>query len=350
MPEPLYVPVLPTRPHASTAYRRLLPPIQRGVTPLWTVPQRTGLPLAELGKAFRADLDVVTRAQRYQPAWLDAPFVDETQFPVLAPLLRRVAAVAPLRPVTGPSRPGPQQRWAWEAARRSGDGLGIRVTLPQEWDAETLRHVRDLLAQADPAVRVDLLLDLVTVLPDRPDAGKEALRALDALLPLAPWRTLALIAGGAPQPAADLMSEGMRDEPRTDWALWGETLDSGRSYLDTLAYGDYGVQPASALSRDPQPGKGGPPWGTLRYTTDRSYLLAKMFTRGDERTAHNRAMARRLLATPGFRATGTSTAEAWIRDCAQGSGGTGNASTWLWVGNVQHMTYVVHSLRSGNPP
>ncbi|MFJ1892494.1 hypothetical protein [Streptomyces sp. NPDC088170] len=40
--------------------------------------------------------------------------------------------------------------------------------------------------------------------------------------------------------------------------------------------------------------------------------------------------------------------EAWLRDCAYGQGpsGTGNAAVWLRVGNVQHMSYVVRSLRA----
>lgn len=47
----------------------------------------------------------------------------------------------------------------------------------------------------------------------------------------------------------------------------------------------------------------------------------------------------------------TSTFFRWLRDCAYGavgprSGtGTGTFSTWLSVGNVQHMTHVVRSLR-----
>ncbi|MEE1748615.1 MULTISPECIES: hypothetical protein [unclassified Streptomyces] len=40
--------------------------------------------------------------------------------------------------------------------------------------------------------------------------------------------------------------------------------------------------------------------------------------------------------------------EAWLRDRAYGQGpsGTGNAAVWQRVGNVQHMAYVVRSLRA----
>ncbi|MFK8910277.1 beta family protein [Streptomyces sp. YS-3] len=350
MSEPLYVPALPARPHAADAYRRLRPDIQRAVAPLWSLPLRPGLLPSELESMFRGDLEKVTKAQRYHPAWLDAPFADESQLPVLEPLLSGVIAVAPLRPVTGPERPRAQQTWALETARRSGDGLGIRVRMAEGWGGgDVVERVRDLLARADLAVRVDLLLDLVAVLADRPDAGKEALRALDALVSLAPWRTVAVIGGGMPALTAELMDQGLHDEPRTDWTLWCETAESGRPYLSLLTYGDYGIQAASDLARVPQ-GKGGPPWGALRYTTDRSFVIVKMLARGEGHATNNRFMARHLLDSPGFRKPSTSAGEAWIRDCAQGSGGTGTFSTWLWVGNAQHMTYVVQSLRAMGAP
>ncbi|MFD9070091.1 beta family protein [Streptomyces lasiicapitis] len=348
MPGPLYVPMLPARPHAAGAYRRLSPDIQRDVVPLWNLPLRTGLGPSELGAAFRGDLRVVTKVQRYHPAWLDAPFAEDSQRSVLAPLLQRVVAEAPLRPVTGPERARQQQVWAWETARRSGDGLGVRVRMEEQWDADVTGNVRDLLAQADLAVAVDLLLDLARVLSDRPEAGKEALKALDALVPLAPWRTVAVIGGGMPSVTADMLTQGLHDAPRVEWTAWCEATDSGRSYSPLLTYGDYGIQPASDLARVASAGKGGPPWGLLRYTTEQSYVVAKMLARGGDRTAHNRAMARGLFETPGFRSPGASAGEAWIRDCAQGLGGTGNFGTWLWVGAAQHMTYIVRSLRLSN--
>ncbi|MFJ5816740.1 hypothetical protein ACIQGT_23020 [Streptomyces sp. NPDC093108] len=49
-----------------------------------------------------------------------------------------------------------------------------------------------------------------------------------------------------------------------------------------------------------------------------------------------------------FRGAAAGGGEAWLRDCAYGQGpsGTGNAAVWLRVGNVQHMSYVVRSLRA----
>ncbi|KUJ68713.1 hypothetical protein ACZ90_17720 [Streptomyces albus subsp. albus] len=347
MSGPLYMPVLPTRPHAADAYRRLRPDVQSAIAPIWSLPPRPGWPHDTLVVEIRHDLNSVIRSQRYHPAWVDAPFADETEVSVLTELLPEVSSLGPLRPVTGPGRSELQQVAALTAARLSGRGLGIRVPMPGEWGSGVADVVRDLLARADPVIGVDLLLDLVAVRGDRPDAGKEALRALDALVPLAPWRTVAVMGGGFPQVTADMLAGGLKEEPRMDWLVWHEIADSDRVFTSMLNYGDYGVQPAAAIARTPRPRNGGPAWGVLPYTTDRSFVLGKMLARGGDAKARNRGVARQFLEHPGFRGATAGSAETWLRDCARGGGkgGTGNAGTWLWVGNAQHMTYTVHSLR-----
>ncbi|MET9348052.1 beta family protein [Streptomyces termitum] len=88
--------------------------------------------------------------------------------------------------------------------------------------------VRALLARAEPGVRADLLLDMGTVLADRPDASKEALRALDALVPVASWHSASVLSGGFPRVRAEMLDQGLREEPRRDWALWHEIARSRR--------------------------------------------------------------------------------------------------------------------------
>ncbi|MFD7627415.1 beta family protein [Streptomyces sp. NPDC059851] len=346
MSGPLYVPVLPARPHAAEAYRRLRPDVQSAVAPVWNLPTRPGLPPETLATEFRRDLAGVVKAQRYRTAWLDAPGVRGAEGSVLAELLEAATVWGPFRPVTGPGRPAALQHLVLDVARRAQDGFGIRVPVPGEWDDLTADRVRELLRRADPTAPVDLLVDLEAVPADRPEAGKEAVRALDALIPLAAWRTVALLSGGFPEVTADMVEHDLREVPRTDWRLWQAACATGRSYLKLLAYGDYGTTPPSSLARPPHNGPGGPAWGVLRYTAEQSFVLARVLSRGDDHVARNRASARQLVQHDAFRGPGAGSAEAWLRDCAHGSGGTGNSTTWLWVGNAQHMTYVVRSMRS----
>ena len=124
--------------------------------------------------------------------------------------------------------------------------------------------------------RVDLFLDLATVLPDRPDAAKEGLRALDTLIPLTSWRTVTVAAGGFPEPPEDFREGVPYEALRKDWETWHEIRHRGRQYVPRLRYGDYGIHPAGYVTQPPPSRSGGPPWGVLRYTTDRSNHLSKV--------------------------------------------------------------------------
>ncbi|MFD8622315.1 beta family protein [Streptomyces hygroscopicus] len=349
MAEPLYVPVLPVRQNARTAYEHLRPDIQAAMAPLWNLPPCPGVPPAALQKAYwQQEKNRVRAAHRRHPGWIDAPFAEEAQIPALAEILSECTGLSRLlRPVTGPRRIKAQQSAALETARRNGCGLGIRVCVPGEWNGRTAEDVGQLLVQAEPDVPVDLLLDLGSVLPTRPDAGKEALRALDALRPLAAWRTAAVLGGSFPQVTGDMLELGqLHEEPRADWHMWHEIQASGRDYLSELTYGDYGVQPVTALT---QGRGGGPPrWGVLRYTTDDWFVLCKVLSGGPDRTASIRAAARRIRELPEFRGASAGAGETWLRDCADGplssSEGTGQVMDWLRAGNIQHMTYVVRCL------
>ncbi|WP_030293887.1 beta family protein [Streptomyces katrae] len=347
MSGPLYVPVLPAKPHALAAYQQLDPAVQSAVAPLWNLPPRSGLPPDVLRAETRRDAHAVSRRQRHHPAWLDAPFADAAQLTALAAVLAELGELGPLRPVTGPDRPVSHQSACLVHAQACGNGLGIRVAMPREWDGAAALAVADLLARVDPAVETDLLLDLAAVQADRAEATKEALRALDFLMPLIPWRTAAVLSGAFPQVTAEKLEHGLHAEPRMDWHTWRELSDSGRGYARWLSHGDYGIQSVRALARETSQG-GGPPWGTLRYTTEESFVLAKVLARGEDRITVNRAAARQLTELPDFRGAAAGAGESWLRDCAHGRGpsGTGNATVWLRVGNVQHMSYVVRSLRT----
>ncbi|MFD8864047.1 beta family protein [Streptomyces sp. NPDC059590] len=349
MSEPLYVPVLSVRQYARMAYEHVWPDIQAAMAPLWNLPPCPGLPPAALKTArWQKELNRVRGAHRRHPGWLDAPFAEEAQIPALAEILSECTGLSRLlRPVTGPKRIEAQQSAALETARRYGCGVGIRVCVPGEWDSDTTEEVGQLLGQAEPDLPVDLLLDLGSVLPSRPDAGKEALRALDALRPLASWRTTAVLGGGFPQVTDDMLELGeLHEEPRADWHMWHEVRASGRAYLSRLTYGDYSVQPVTALTQEQ--GGGAPPWGLLRYTTDDWFVLCKVLTGGPDRTAGIRAAAGRFRDLPEFRGATASAGETWLRDCADGpltsSKGTGQVPHWLQAGNIQHMTYVVRCL------
>ncbi|MFD5005308.1 hypothetical protein ACFWMV_20640 [Streptomyces mutabilis] len=347
MPAPPYVPVLPTRPHAAAAYRGLTRAVQRAVVPLWTLAPHPGMLPGPLAGRIAKEAADAARAQPRTPGWLDAPFVDDAEAAVLA------GTLGPewwegrfLRPVTGPGRPDAQQSLALTVARLYETPLAVRFRLLGGWnDVAVARtdEVAALLGRLPEGHPADLVLDLGAVPPDRPDAGKEALRALDALLPLASWNTVTVVAGGFPDPPDDFR-EGVRYEaPRSDWDTWHEIRHADRPYLSRLRYGDYGIHPASYVAQPPMSGSGGPPWGILRYTTARSYHFAKV-PYGRQYDDANREAAGSLTGLADFRGAAASAGEAWLCDRARGVETPGNHSTWNRAGNIQHMAFVVRSL------
>ncbi|HLL36672.1 MAG TPA: hypothetical protein VK545_22945, partial [Streptomyces sp.] len=216
-----------------------------------------------------------------------------------------------------------------------------------EWDDDEAERTRNLLRRIGPTLRVDLLLDLGTV-ADRPDAAKEALRALDALFPLAPWRTVAVLAGGYPDNGTlnGMWHRGRAEPDRADRETWRQLTRADRPWLRHVHYGDYGPFAAESIAAEHR-GGGGPPWGMLRYTTDRTWLVAKAPTRGPDRAERVRAAARWLVESGAWRGPRASSGDTWLRDCAHGTGsdGTGNTGTWNTIAHTQHMSFVVAELR-----
>ncbi|QFZ76677.1 hypothetical protein GFH48_28500 [Streptomyces fagopyri] len=342
MSVPLYVPVLPARQHAAAAYRTLHPELRTRVAPLWTLHPHPGMLPKPLADRIDRDTRYVTAVQGHGSGWLDAPYVDREEAEVLA------TALPPewwdcrnVRPVTGPGRPEAQQSLALAVARQSEAGLGVRVPLPGEWHDPAAADVAALLDRLPTHVPVHLFLDLATVLPDRTDAAKEALRALDALVVLTSWRTISILAGGFPPPDTDLWQGRVREEPRSDWDVWHEIHHGERPYLPRLGYGDYGTHPAAYVSV-PVTG-GAAPWGLLRYTTERSYHLVKI-PFGKRHDTANRAAARLLTTLSDFRGRDASAGERWLCLRAEGEGTVGNHAVWDEKSQVQHMTYVARSI------
>ncbi|MEU5218187.1 hypothetical protein AB0G79_18570 [Streptomyces sp. NPDC020807] len=350
MPAPLYVPALPARRSAFQAHAGLAPHVRAAVAPLWTVPPRVPGPddpdPTALGRHLCRALRGAADAQRGLPAWLDASHA-ERQSPGTLGEFTHALADTPLRPVTGVGRTVRQQLASAEAALAGGDGLGIRVSLPALPDERLRDAVGALLERtASAGPPLDLLLDLGAVEDEHLPAEKWALRALDLLGPLHPWRTLAVLAGSFPRSVPEGYGAPLAEAERLDWDLWHMLVDGPERPGFPLTYGDYGADHPAALDRPAEAG-GGSPWGVLRYTTDRTFLLGRVPTRGDGRAEAIRAAAREIVEAEDFRGSLFGEGERWLVACAGGRGGegAGNPAVWRRVAHLQHLTKTVRDLR-----
>ncbi|MFI6942039.1 hypothetical protein ACIBI4_22435 [Streptomyces sp. NPDC050418] len=358
---PIYVPALPARRSALSAYERLKPWTRAVSTPLWTMPPRTG-PERLIGRRpttlhdrdcdalaahIRRTTVAIMHAQQAYPAWVDAFHVEDEPGPVTVGLWNHLPP-SPLRPVTGIERPGWQQAATMEVAQASGNGLGIRLLLSELPDERSSEAVTELIervrAVAEP---LDLLIDLGAVTDEHHQADKWALRACDLFGSLHHWRTLVVVAGSVPRVLAHLDEGAMTEPHRFDWDIRHMLLHAGAPMAPPLVYGDYGAQHTRGADQPTQRRGGGPPWGLLRYTTERTFLLAKASTEGERRAAGIRTLARRIVGMQEYRGAEFSDGDRWLSHCARGTGreGTGSAEAWIQVGHNQHMAYVTHQLR-----
>ncbi|MGW8767529.1 beta family protein [Streptomyces sp. NPDC055815] len=360
MSEPIYVPALPARWSALTAYDQLTPEVRARVAPLWTVAPRVGRartlgtrpyrPLdpdpAALAGRLRTALHRLVVAQRGLPAWVDTFHAEDEPWQ-LGTEFRHGLTGTSLRPVTGVERDVRQQLATAEAARASGNGLGVRVFVHALPDERLRDEVGGLLERIGRApCPVDLLVDLGGVVDEHRPAEKWALRSLALLGPLHRWRTIAVVAGSFPRTYPEGYGAPLAEAQRFDWDLWHMLVDGPEQPPVRVTYGDYGADHAGGADR-PSTAGGGSPWGVVRYTTDRTFLLGRVPTQGSDHADAIRELVREIVEAEDFRGAEFSEGERWLVSCADGSGtaGAGNPAVWLRAGHVQHMAQVVRGLR-----
>ncbi|MFC5214729.1 beta family protein [Streptomyces coerulescens] len=359
MTEPMYVPVLPTRPRAWDAYGLLDSRLRRRVAPLWTIVPRTGTERTRGERAVPEPDDEGTLTERWltplvdrlikvmdgAPGWVDAAHA-ESHVRGSAAALWRLATRSALRLVTGPERDHTLQRHTADLAFLSGRGLGLRLLVDEQPDERCSIELLAMVARLClvPS-RTDLILDMGAA-TEGDETAKRAITALDLLGTLLPWRTVVLASGAFPrfhdQPGGPFEYSVRRYDRRLH-----QTVRMARpAFPRALVYGDYSSEHVAAANIPPGNGRYGPPWGLLRYTTPDRFLIARVPTRGSGHVDRVRAMARWIQESEDFRGADCSEGERWLHECAAGEGakGSGTPETWIKMGHVQHMNFVVSRL------
>lgn len=358
MVEPIYMPVLPMRRDAWNAYAQLDFRLRRRIAPLWTLVPHSGRERTRgepsspdwdsdqsaLDRWLTPRTDQLIEAMDGRFGWVDATHVEGSIHGSAASLWRLMTR-SRLRLVTGPERDPQLQRYAADLAFLSGRGMGIRLLVdapPDELRAAELLSLINRLCL--PPSAVDLILDLGAV-PDAAESGKTAIAALDVLGALAPWRTVVLTSGAFPRVHDLPGAETAYVAQRHDRHVYGAVRAARPEFPRTVVYGDYSVEHAFSANI-PHVRAPGPPWGVMRYTAPDGFMIGRVPTRGNDRVDRVRAMARWITESEAFRGAGYGDGEDWLHECAQGEGskGSGNAETWIKVGHLQHMNFVMNQL------
>lgn len=351
-----YVPCLRWKQGEYQALIRLREGTKSRITPLIELPER-GWDFETQTEAKSLEQHLAPFAERVHRKWGDRPcFVDLRLLGdevILADQTHAVDTVfSELRsqgcraiPVTGPERDGQYQKTVRNAARRDGLGVCLRLGLAQAAESSVKQTVDELLRTvgAKP-VETDLVLDL-----EAPNFvplegfSKLVQGVLLRILRLHEWRTLTLLGTSFPRTMAGL-ARGAQLVDRYEWRLYqrvaGSLLDE---QCRAPTFGDYAIAHPEVLPVDMRIVK---PTASLRYTVDDAWNIIKGQNVREHGYHQYAGMCQALLSSPEFAGRGFSSGDAYIADCADGLQGTGNLTTWRWVGTNHHIEKVVADVAS----
>jgi hypothetical protein len=245
----------------------------------------------------------------------------------------------PLVPVTGPERDTAYQAAVREVVATDRGGACIRIRA-DDFLARDLSGLDELLADLGlKANDAHLVLDLGAVVEGVPRyLAATVERALRELPMARDWRSLTLTATGFPRYLGEL-GHGIDEVPRHEWALW-RAMPSDLPRRPT--FGDYAVANPNVEELDPRTIKLS---ASIRYTSDERWIVARGRNIQQYGAGQYRDLSRLLMSARNvYKGADFSAGDRFIRDCAEGNEGVGNATTWRWVGTNHHLTFVARQL------
>jgi hypothetical protein len=257
-------------------------------------------------------------------------------------------------PVTGLRRVTEYQEAVAAALMEDQRGVCLRLASDDLSETEEMEpELSEVLAKLGCAPEdVDLLIDYGPITEDIRKTIQVALIAqINALPLLREWRSLTFAASAFPQNLAQLDRGALAMIPRSEWTIW-TYLARHKARIGRLPdFGDYAVAHPDVVDVDPRLMRMSP---NIRYAHDESWIVAKgaaLPRKSDtKRNPPSReqypALCRAIVESEYWRGADYSRGDTFIAQCAEGSGATGNATTWRRVGTDHHLTTVVRQLAS----
>jgi hypothetical protein len=185
----------------------------------------------------------------------------------------------------------------------------------------------------------DLILDLGAPNFKPVEGFAKLVEALIRRSPYLPrWRTFTLMGTSFPSTMAEI-KRSPEIIPRWEWVLYKRLVGSLlESVVRLPTFGDYGINHPDLLLLDMRLVK---PSATIRYTADDGWFIVKGPNVRDNRYEQYRDHCRTVMGFAGYMGPEFSQGDRYISECAAGSAGTGNLTTWRKVGTNHHLERVV---------
>jgi len=349
-----YVPCLRWKQGEYQAVLGLSDTARSFITPLIEVP--------EIGYDFENQRDNKTIekhlepfAKRVRKKWGKEPcFVDalhlppermmaDGNHPIIYVFERLRALKCNAVPVVGFSRNTKYKQAVRKVASEDKHGLCIRVTIEEAAKPSLSSNIDALLSATQvEAMDCDLVLDLGAPNFEPVDGFSKLVEALIKKIPnLGQWRTFTLIGSAFPSSMGEV-KQGSTIKPRSEWILYkilAASLEKAGIRLPT--FGDYGINHPNILMLDMRPIK---PASTVRYATDDAWYIVKGPNVRDNGYGQYRQHCQTVIDSGLYSGPEFSEGDAYIKKCADGTGKTGNLTTWRNVGTNRHIEKVVQDV------
>jgi hypothetical protein len=349
----LYIPILKWRQGEYQALSRLTPEVANKILPLVEIP-----PIEwdfELGKLAKTLDDHLKRfSHRVIAKWGQRPILVDLHLLGSSDImadgrhaatyifteLRKEGATAV--PVSGIGRKPNYQQAVADIIAHDQRGVCLRVSLEDLSNADIEQRLNALMMQFEVQPSdVSLVIDLGAPAFEPISVFCNAIRAAISQISLRENARTFCISGTAFPESMSSLQNGLQRIPRSEWTLFKQYIASASLDERLPIFGDYGIAHPSLPSGDMRILK---PSATIRYTTDKSWIVVKGANVRDNGFGQYLGLCKSLVADKDFMGTTYSAGDKYIRECSSGKTSFGNLSTWRWIGTNHHVTRVVNDL------
>lgn len=246
-------------------------------------------------------------------------------------------------PITGLSRDINHQDCIKDIVKVENKGLGIRFTLEEIVNDNFNNTIQDLLNSicVEPN-QCDFILDLDAPNFTPIEGFAKLISTILYNIPfLKQWRSIIIIGTSFPASMGEV-NTGLSIIPRYEWALYRSLIRilNPRDFRLPF-FGDYVINHPAILQMDMRIVK---PSASIRYTISDKWLIVKGTNVRENGTKQYKTHCKELIKSGYFYGSDFSFGDMYISDCSKGKKGTGNLTTWRWVGTNHHIETVTRDV------
>jgi hypothetical protein len=189
---------------------------------------------------------------------------------------------------------------------------------------------------------VDLILDFKDILPNQESTIYLAVKeGIESLPKIEEWRTFVLAASSFPKDLSEFGRDTVSRTPRIEWLVWQQLFKNRSQFKRLPIFGDYSISHPEMVEVDPRIMTMS---ANMRYTSDEEWIIIKGQGVKIKGYGQFTDLCKELLKMPEYKGKTFSKGDEYVSDCGSGKEGSGNATTWRWIGLTHHLTFVVDQL------